>query len=162
MQPRTLIQKTLSEASKIQKAMYQPRMFPPTNGGKTYRVLPKPSCTLTSSMSANCDRVSVNTVPKRVISGPSNRTVPPSQTSSSSLTPRRSFSQTTGPGSALASTTIVSTIPKHSGNISPKRLPTASSISANAGPMKQATSIKKDPMASLFVPKHRAYSQRPV
>lgn len=158
MQPRTLIQKTLSEASKIQKAMYQSRMFPPTNGGK----IPKPSCTLTSSMSANCDRVSVNTVPKRVISGPSNRTVPPSQASSSSLTPRRSFSRTTGPGSALASTTIVSTIPKHSGNISPKKLPTASSISANAGPMKQAPSIKKDPMASLFVPKHRAYSQRPV
>jgi len=162
LQPKTLIQKTLSEASKIQKAMYQSRMFPPTNGGKTYRVLPKPSCTLTSSMSANCDRVSVNTVPKRVISGPSNRTVPPSQTSSSSLTPQRSFSQTAGPGSALASTTIVSTIPKHSGNISPKKLPTASSTSANAWPMKQAPSIKKDPMASLFVPKHRAYSQRPV
>lgn len=29
-------------------------------------------------------------------------------------------------------------------------------------PFKSPPSVKKDPMASLFVPKHRAYSQRPV
>lgn len=168
LQPKTLIQKTLSEASKIQKAMYQSRMFPPMNGGKAHRVLSKPSCTLTSSTSADFNRVSVNTVPKRAIPGPSNRVTPP-QAPSSSLTPQQSYdnnSQTTSPGFALVPTVVVSdatTATQKQSNTPPKKLPTASpSTSTDARPMKPAPPLRKDPMASLFVPKHRAYSQRPV
>lgn len=148
--------------------MYQSRMFPPMNGGKAHRVLSKPSCTLTSSTSADCNRVSVNTVPKRAIPGPNNRVTLP-QAPSSSLTPQQSYdnnSQTTSPGFALVPTVVVSdatTATQKQSNTPPKKLPTASpSTSTDARPMKPAPPLRKDPMASLFVPKHRAYSQRPV
>ncbi|KAF5358331.1 hypothetical protein D9756_001365 [Leucocoprinus leucothites] len=170
VQPKTLIQKTLSEASKIQKAMYHSRMIPPMNSGKTYRVLARPSCIIMpASTSTDPNRVSVNTVQRSAISAPSNRSAPPrtsppfSSTQQQQLPPTNQPSHGPNPGSALAPTTTP-TVPRQSGSTPLKRLPaaSASSVSPDARPMKSAASLRKDPMASLFVPKHRAYSQRPV
>ncbi|KXN92273.1 Transcription elongation factor B polypeptide 3 [Leucoagaricus sp. SymC.cos] len=169
VQPRTLIQKTLSEASKISKAMYHSRMIPPMNGGKTYRVLPKPSCSIMPTTTSTIpSRVAVNTVQKRLISNVSNGRAPPHASSISPSTPRSASTknqalQRPSPGSALAPPTT-SMVPRQSGSSPVKGLLAASpsGSSPDARPMKPVVSLKKDPMASLFVPKHRAYSQRPV
>ncbi|KAJ3559318.1 hypothetical protein NP233_g11294 [Leucocoprinus birnbaumii] len=167
---RTLMQKTFSEASKIQKAMYHSRMIPPMNNGKTYRVLTKPACNIMpASTPADSNRVSVNTVQKRASSNCSAppRTSPPSsstlQTSSArtqlSDKPRPNVGSVASPTSPSAS----SPVPRQSGSTPLKRLPAASpGASPDARSIKPMAPVRKDPMASLFVPKHRAYSQRPV
>ncbi|KAF9447667.1 hypothetical protein P691DRAFT_671037 [Macrolepiota fuliginosa MF-IS2] len=170
VQPKTLLQKTLSEASKIQKTMYTSRMIPPMNSSKSYRVLPRPSCPIIPpSTSTTAGRVSVNTVPKRPISGPSGLS---SKISPRAPLPSSSVCQPSPSTSSLSNSrpiptsvipqTATTTVPQS--GTAPVKKPSAASPSstpADARPIK-AIPIKKDPMATLFVPKHRAYSQRPV
>lgn len=152
--------------------MYTSRLIPPMSNGRSYRVLPKPSCQIMlESPSAMPNRVCVNTVHKQPISGPSGGSAlsktssspPPSsvyQLPSSANTPSKPQPNS---GPSLPRTTLT-TVPKQSGG-TPVKKPLAaspSSASPDGRPMRTAVPLKKDPMASLFVPKHRAYSQRPV
>ncbi|KAF8891224.1 RNA polymerase II transcription factor SIII subunit A-domain-containing protein [Infundibulicybe gibba] len=135
VQPKSLFQKTRTEASKIQKNMYNARIIPPMANGKNYRVLSKPPDATPLLPPASA---SPSVVPLAL------RQVPPA-----SALPR--------PSATLP--------PQSSGRnpipARPKPLtnPTNSSAIPEPRPIK---SSKKDPMAALFVPKHRAYSQRPA
>lgn len=139
-QPKTLFQKTRSEASRIQKNVYS-RVIP-----KDYRVLrntlsAKPPLAPSSSSPSH---VTVNTVIYR-------RPSTASASSSTSMpTPESVFSQ------PLSSTGSPSerkrkTIPDLS----------STSVSSDLRQPKLPAVTKKDPMAALFMPKHRAHSQLP-
>ncbi|KAK7467349.1 hypothetical protein VKT23_004406 [Stygiomarasmius scandens] len=147
-QPKSLFQKTRSEASKIQKNMYTARMIPPMVKGKDYRVAKPPSVGFSSAaQTSNFNRVTVNTVIQRRPA-----TVVPSPSASS-----QSVSTPSVP-SQPQSQSSPSTFPK---TVSPKKDETTrvSPSKSDGLPLKPPSKVKKDPMASLFVPKHRAHSQ---
>ncbi|KAE9409437.1 hypothetical protein BT96DRAFT_872059 [Gymnopus androsaceus JB14] len=130
-QPKSLFQKTRSEASKMQKNIYNSRMIPPMPKGKDYRTTGPTagSSLLLPPQQSYSNRVSVNTVIRR---------------------PMSSTARSSGP---CATPNAVSPQP-----IAPS--PTNSSAPIEQAFPKPSSTAKKDPMASLFVPKHRAYSQR--
>lgn len=146
MPAKTLFQKTRSDASKLQKTIYNARVLPPIPTAKGYGVVPQMAI---ASPSSSSSRVTVNTVIKK-------------RPTSAPLTLKHVTSETTlsakSGGSAILPT--------------PQPLTTTSSPAdtpqASEGPPRTAkspstnTTIKKDPMASLFVPKRKAYSQRPL
>ena len=152
---KTLFQKTRSDASKLQKNIYNARMLPPMPAAKNYgQVAPQMALEPSSS------RVTVNTVIKRrPISAP--LTLLRSVTSSETALSAQSASS-----SATSSTTpqpLKTTSP-----ISISSSPPTTTLTASESPRIVKSSpttnktIKKDPMAALFVPKRKAYSQRPV
>jgi len=143
---KTLFQKTRTEASKIQKTMYNARMVPPMPHVKDYRIrssipsvklLPPPP----PSSSSPC--VIVKTVAYRR---------PPS-TSSSVTSSEPSRSPTRSPP-ARRSHVIKDHTPT---GAPPQPSPTHLAHQPNNSP-----AGKKDPMSTLFMPKHRAHSQRPI
>jgi len=143
--PKTLFQKTRSEASKLQKTIYNARVLPPMPTAKSYQVAPQ--------MAGASSRVTVNTVIKRrPISAP--LTLPALNVTS--------LSAQSSSCSATSPTTQPSTTSKPI-SISP---PPAATLLTSEPPRivksPNKTTVKKDPMATLFVPKHKAYSQRPV
>ncbi|XP_006457924.1 hypothetical protein AGABI2DRAFT_199007 [Agaricus bisporus var. bisporus H97] len=158
-QPKTLLQKTLSEASKIQKAMYNSRSIPPMANGRSYRVLAKDtSPIIPESKSVVTSRVCVNTVQKRLVCGPSRTSKVPTSLPQLPSNANTSPMSQARHGSAPSNTTLKTTVPE-----SPcKRLGAPSNSPPDGRPMKTMVSVKKDPMAALFLPKHRAHSQRPV
>ncbi|KAJ7744980.1 RNA polymerase II transcription factor SIII subunit A-domain-containing protein [Mycena maculata] len=199
VQPKTLFQKTKSEASRLQKNMYAKPMLPPMPpSGKNYRVLPPDNSIIlpASESGVASGRVTVNTVMHRVsapgsspapaarsLKTPASQTSllykpPPSQQSSppstSSLSiPRgnNSVSLTAAsskpppPSSPAVSLTSLSsaTMPSlQSTADSPrkKRRQTSPGLSPTESRALKPISVKRDPMASLFLPKHRAHSQR--
>jgi len=146
---KTLFQKTRSDASKLQKNIYNARFLPPMPTAKNYGQVAAPQMALQPSSSS---RVTVNTVIKTrpVIRSVTSDTTAQSSSSSSSATsptiPQKPLitSSSSNPPTPTLMTVTVSESP-----------PIAKSPSTNK-------SIKKDPMASLFVPKRKAYSQRPM
>lgn len=139
---KTLFQKTRSEASKIQKTMYT-RLTPSMPRVKDYRcsgpsmsLLPPPPLSSTGS------GVIVKTV--------TYRRPPPSSSASSS-----------------SATSVASVISSSASSRSPVRPPTqtndtpAHSPFPSPLPLNKSPVAKKDPKSSIFMPKHRAYSQRP-
>ncbi|THU82896.1 hypothetical protein K435DRAFT_439714 [Dendrothele bispora CBS 962.96] len=161
-QPKTLFQKTRSEASKIQKNMYTARMIPPMPKAKDYRITKPPNVAFSSTgQSSALNRVTVNTVIQRrpSISTPS-ASSPPASTSSP--LPSSSSSQlvsTASKSSQPQSQSMSPPLPKPG---LPNRDETTRVVSPSKSdglPLKPPSRIKKDPMASLFVPKHRAHSQ---
>lgn len=189
-QPKSLFQKTRTEASKIQKAMYNARVIPPMHVGKTYSTLPKQPCSQPIlSPPKQAARVIVHTVirPAPALSASTSTTpathlrnlvVPdPHNVNLSTSNPipsfaKRPLSHSTSNSSAtqpLSHSTSNSTQPQpflHSTSKSEQPLASScpTSFRPEPRPFKSPASVKKDPMASLFVPKqkHRAYSQRPV
>ncbi|EAU88783.2 hypothetical protein CC1G_01156 [Coprinopsis cinerea okayama7 len=189
-QPKTLFQKARGEASKIQKAFYSARSLPPMPTGKTHRVLAKPDDSILPPLpnSTVPSRVTVRTVTvqvpvqRRLQATASSSMTASSPSSSSSRTPvsSSSSSRTTTPSGSPPAPSISRGLTqlhldtprskdhsKSKGEIAKvtPRVPPA--VPANAPPpptrlLKSPAPLKKDPMASLFVPKHRAYSQRPV
>jgi len=158
-QPKSLFQKTRSEASKIQRTMYSARVVPPMPVAKTYAQCTKPTASILLPSGPQTDghlsRVTVNTVKRPV--GPSTTHKPPLQrplpTLASSalgcdirLTKAPSF-----PACAVAGT---SSSAEKSPQSNPCQL-AAPPHSADLPPRKPATSPKKDPMACLFLPKQR-------
>ncbi|KAL0946757.1 hypothetical protein HGRIS_012934 [Hohenbuehelia grisea] len=138
-QPKSLLQKTISDAQKIQKSMYN-RALPPMVAGKTHRVLPPASSSalLPVPSSESTSRVTVNTV-RRV-----------STTASNSPLVRR---PSVLPASHQRPTAVPSKVP-------PPRNPAPAPPSSNASDMpSQKSPSKRNPTNSLFMPKHRAYSQ---
>ncbi|KAJ7085798.1 RNA polymerase II transcription factor SIII subunit A-domain-containing protein [Mycena belliarum] len=189
--PKTLFQKTKSEASRLQKSMHAKPMFPPMPSGKNYRVLPPDNSVLVPAFQSSVasSRVTVNTVvhrvsvPTLVVSKtPGNQSWMPSiaptpsslssisaPSASSSSLPRRNNSASP-PKPLLASPSVspctnLSSATSQSPTESPskkRRLTDSdfSRISPESRPPRPPIPVKRDPMASLFLPKHRAYSQR--
>lgn len=161
VQPKTLFQKTKSEASKIQRTVHTARIIPPMpSNGRNFRVLAKPDATLPLlPASKDTSRVTVNTVMHRRAS-----------TIVSDLSTGSSSSTSTIPVSQAKFHLLASTVSKTPPTCSlstpgstSKQIPLHPPIStapSDLSPQKASTSGKKDPMAALFVPKHRAYSQR--
>ena len=146
---KTLFQKTRSDASKIQKTIYNARILPPMPTAKNYgQVAPQMALEPSSS------RVTVNTVIKR---RPTSAPL-----ISRSVTSETALSAQSASGTA---TSLITQPLKTASPISISSLP-ASTLTASESPRitKSPTNktIKKDPMAALFVPKRKAYSQRPV
>ena len=138
--------------------MYNARIIPPMpSNSPNFRVLAKPDATLPLLPASNDpSRVTVNTVmhrrPSAVYS--TSRMTPFSASSTTSLRskpyfPTSSVSKTPPTLSALRSAKQVD--PLYSVN---------STTPSDLSPLAVPSSGKKDPMATLFVPKHRAYSQR--
>lgn len=141
---KTLFQKTRSDASKLQKNIYNARILPPMPTAKNYgQVAVAPQMALQPSSSS---RVTVNTVIKK-------RPALSAQSSSSS-------SSATSPTTLQKPLMITSS--SNSSNPPTSTLMTVSESPPIAKSPTTNKSIKKDPMAALFVPKRKAYSQRPV
>ncbi|KAF8211926.1 RNA polymerase II transcription factor SIII subunit A-domain-containing protein [Mycena galopus ATCC 62051] len=188
--PKTLFQKAKSESSRFQKNIYSKPIFPPMPpNGKNYRVLPPDNSVLLpppSQSGATSSRVTVNTVTHRVpasgiivsrsSSGSVNQktlpSVAPSASSSSSLSllSRKdsgaslttSSSKSTDSSFSFVGLSSVTMSSIEDGTRSPRKKsrqtsPEFSSPSSESRPPRPS---KRDPMASLFLPKHRAYSQR--
>jgi hypothetical protein len=139
-QPKTLFQKTRSEASKIQRNMFTLQMIPRMPNGKAYRVLH-------NTLSAKLPPAPPSTTPNRttvVQVYPDSSASSPSPSSSSSST---SSSSPPSRLKFLPPTSPVHATTKKDVDMLPASRP------PNFG--------KKDPMAALFMPKHRAHSQLP-
>ena len=149
-QPKTLFQKTRSEVSRIQKNMYQITAMPRMPGGKDYRVLHNTlSAKLHPSLpSPSTNRVTVNTVYFR------------DTTSSSSSVATSPGSSSSSPPTSVSSRGSVGSVgkPPIEKPVSPKIQKVTANPSHESSPSKYG---KKDPMAALFMPKHRAHSQLP-
>ncbi|KAF9052996.1 RNA polymerase II transcription factor SIII subunit A-domain-containing protein [Panaeolus papilionaceus] len=155
--PKTLFEKARAETLKIQRAYAVPRMIP-----KKHRVTPQsfgapmPS----SSSSSYPSRVAVKTVvhsvpiqPRSTGASSSSHALNAASThrpSSALIPPALKASQT----SALSSQQKISSVPPTP--LKPPRIPPSTESP------RPKIHTKKDPMATLFVPKHRAYSQRPA
>jgi elongin-A len=152
VQAKSLFQKTRSEASKLQKTIYNARVLPPMPTAKGYGIAPQMAI---ASSSGAPSRVTVNTVIKRrPASAPLTLPTLRNVTSETALSAKSGESEALPTPQPVTTTTTVSSPPADTSQASePSRV--AKSPSTNK-------ILKKDPMASLFVPKHKAYSQRPV
>ncbi|TEB26574.1 hypothetical protein FA13DRAFT_1021380 [Coprinellus micaceus] len=173
-QPKTLFQKTRTEASKIQKSIYHSRSLPPRQQvGKTIRVHATPDHSVLPPIPNKPipGRVTVNTirVPRRQPLPTSPSVCSIRKSAASRPLPASSFdvgSKSTPAIPKRRTPPIESALPKAYSTI-PKLSPASSASPLLTGPpmatppLKSPGRPKKDPMASLFVPKHRAYSQRP-
>lgn len=162
-QPKSLFQKTRSEASKLQKNIYNSRMIPPMPKGKDYRPTgPITGTLLSTPQESYSNRVSVNTVIRR----------PLDSTTASSSGSRATFNaippQIHSPSLQKPTISPFSKLSSSSNDTQltlKKDIPPSNSGTLSSPPIDQSLSrppsaVKKDLMASLFVPKHRAYSQR--
>ncbi|KAF8809086.1 hypothetical protein BYT27DRAFT_7188168 [Phlegmacium glaucopus] len=157
VQPKTLFQKTRSEASKLQKTIYNARVLPPMPTAKSYQVAPQsvgPSL-LPALPSSSSSRVTVNTVIKRC-PAPAPSILPTLKSVASE--PRTALS----PQSDATSPPSTTTRPKSISSPSPPAAASPPASEPAKSPVTNKTIIKKDPMATLFVPKRKAYSQRPL
>ncbi|KAG6333228.1 hypothetical protein ID866_5863 [Astraeus odoratus] len=148
-QPKTLFQKAKNEV-KLRKSLYTSRVVPPMVQGKTYRVLPGPHSAKPPMASQSISQVTVSTIAVRHSSVSSTSSSVPSSKPRSSDIPAIPSSPTKLP--QLSSSSNSTSLPSLSMYSSPA--PTEPRLVKS--PMQ-----KKDPMASLFMPKHRALSQLP-
>ncbi|KAG5643232.1 hypothetical protein DXG03_001316 [Asterophora parasitica] len=154
--PKTLFQKTRTEASKMQKTMSQ-RMLPPMpQNGKRYSVLPKSASAAIDFLppSSSSSRVTVNNVVHR-------RPVTSSAASSASIASTPASASSSMPSTIKARPLIApsKSSPGVMGVSSKPPLRSDAPAPAESRPLKPPA--KKDPMASLFVPKRRPNPQRP-
>jgi len=159
MQPKTLFQRTRSEASKIQRA-YHTRVLPPMPNSKNSRILPQTSgATLPSvPFSVTASRVTVSTVVHRRSSA-----VPPKAVATTTLVPRLGNPASSPPVEAdkqngrtphqATSSTREKPLPPMT---SVAATPTLTSESPPRPPSKPPVVLKKDPIACMFVPKRKS------
>lgn len=141
--PKTLFQKTKAEANKIQKSVYGARMLPPMPTSKGYSTEPRPSLSQKPSLSLGMQPTAPVTL-KTVV-----------YRKSPATTLQTELPQPTSPPAAASSPPASSPPPPHSPQEHPRQ------ASPSSSPLKMANGTKKDPMSSLFMPKHRALSQLP-
>lgn len=173
-QPKTLFQKTRTEASKIQKAFFNSRSLPHRHvGGKTVRVHATPDHTILPATPKSIPgRVTVNTisVARRDLPSPSPSASSSNTTSPSTRPSPQAFSSSFDRHPHLTARSHKPELP--TAKTAPLQAPPSRNTAALladslASPMPRYTSqslkspMKKDPMASLFVPKRRAHSHRP-
>ncbi|KAG6830751.1 hypothetical protein H0H92_014832 [Tricholoma furcatifolium] len=156
--PKTLFQKTRADASKLHKNMYT-RMLPPmAPNGKKFAVLPKPPAAnidILPSPEPGTSRVTVNNVVRRrPVSTTQVLSKSGSSTSSVTITSRPHVKSALGAPSQSVSGVEAPTKPSN-------KLPSHVDSPTPPRPRPSKPLAKKDPMASLFVPKHRAHSQLP-
>ncbi|KAH7889580.1 RNA polymerase II transcription factor SIII subunit A-domain-containing protein [Phlebopus sp. FC_14] len=149
-QPKTLFQKTKTETSKLRRSLYASRMMPQ---GNAHRVLPSPTSAKPPAASSSKPLSSQITVKTVTIRRPSTSTTTPISPSLQSSNPARS-----GP-SVTPKITLSAPSPSNSNSGPP---PGVQSLSPTVDPRSSKPPLqKKDPMASLFMPKHRTLSQLP-
>ncbi|KAG8217605.1 hypothetical protein J3R82DRAFT_5756 [Butyriboletus roseoflavus] len=137
-QPKSLFQKTKSEATKLRRSLYAPRLAPQTHHSKVHRLTTASPLAASSTKPVN-SRITVKTVS---VSRPS---VSTPQTTSRPVQSMNSADPASQKGH-------LSPQPP-----SPARIPSQATDPRPSKPPIQ----KKDPMATLFMPKHRALSQLP-
>ena len=144
-QPKTLFQKARNEV-KLRKSLYTTRILPPMAQGKTYRI--SSSSASVKPSTPPCKRSNNYEITESVvIKCPSFASTAPS-----SVSPLQSPDE--APASAPPSPSKPSPFAgPHSTVLSPQSSPTQAEA--------RLPIQKKDPMASLFMPKHRAFSQLP-
>ncbi|KAF8912045.1 RNA polymerase II transcription factor SIII subunit A-domain-containing protein [Gymnopilus junonius] len=156
-QPKTLFQKIKSDASKVQRA-YTTRVLPPMPTSKNFRILPTPHCEILPPVSASsiANRVTVNTVIHRRPSSSTSSSSTSSSFASYSALPSKTFPLSVSPSAdtpnkpdALTRSTNCLTL-SHSVAEPQRVIPRVPSTP------------RKDPMASLFVPKRKVPPQRPI
>lgn len=145
-QPKTLFQKAKKEV-KLRRSLYTTRILPPMAQGKTYRI--SPSSASVNPPIPSCKRSNNYEITESVvIKRPSCALTAPS-----SVSPLRPSDE--APASAPPSPSRPApSVGPHSTVLSPQ------STQAEARLFNPPIQ-KKDPMASLFMPKHRAFSQLP-
>ncbi|KAG2153056.1 uncharacterized protein EDB93DRAFT_1239859 [Suillus bovinus] len=133
-QPKSLFQKTKNEATKLRTSMYSARLLPPKRQRTLHSSLSiKPAASRPSEQTKSM--VTVKTVSYKRPS------IPPASLQSSGRPP-------------VPSVSSLATPPK------PASSPCSYHPRENSGLLKPPIN-KKDPMASLFMPKHRTLSQLP-
>ncbi|KAK0228785.1 hypothetical protein IW262DRAFT_640111 [Armillaria fumosa] len=157
-QPKTLMQKTYTSASKLHKTVYNARFTvkgKPISTSPSVPLLPTPSPSYAS-------RVTVTTVKHR--QPPSSS--PPSSTGPNSRSSTSLSTSSNGPATYAAP---VSPCKLSHGDCRPPPLPPAKkpeptqiSVLPNQTLPSPGPRPKKKPATSLFMPKDRAYSQRPT
>ncbi|KAG1733041.1 RNA polymerase II transcription factor SIII subunit A-domain-containing protein [Suillus paluster] len=148
-QPKTLFQKTKTEATKLRTSMYTARILPPQRNRMIHSSpslrapAPGPSQT-TKSM------VTVKTVTYK------RPPVPPTPPQTSGQAPTASVSAPSGPTTPQK----LAASPPSARPSKSLQMPQSSPSTGEQRPSKPPIN-KKDPMASLFMPKHRTLSQLP-
>ncbi|KAG6856378.1 hypothetical protein H0H87_005143 [Tephrocybe sp. NHM501043] len=170
--PKTLFQKTRSDASKLQRNLYTRIVPPMPPKGKRAAILPKPSISNLEFLptTTGTSRVTVtNVVRRRPGISPSTS----STASTSTLASPSNLVQATSSGSSSLVTNLPPPVAKPHCLTAPSQSATGATQSPTKPPFRADVSAppqprplkppsqKKDPMASLFVPKRRAYSQLP-
>nr|GAT51084.1 predicted protein [Mycena chlorophos] len=148
--PKTLFQQAKSNATRLQKNMYSKPMLPPMpSAGKAYRVLPANNTALlpASSNAGSSSRVTVTTVIHKV---PASSPTP--------STPAANKPTLQSRPSAPPIFTKPTTNPSSADEPPLKRL-RPNPDSQSLPPMRKPAA-KRNPAASLFIPRNRAYSQR--
>lgn len=173
-QPKSLFDKTKTKTSQLQKNMYHARIIPPMpNNTRAFRVLSKPSGSTMPLLppSSDTSRVTVNTVihrrPATASTSSSVATSSPAMKRPSAFSTTKSrlaVPATPKPPSSSGSSSWHPTVGPSTNNHtrSPATGHTTPSKPSESRPLKPPTPAKRDPMASLFVPKRRTQSQRPV
>lgn len=140
-QPKSLFQKAKNEV-KLRKSLYTTRMLPPMVQSKTYRIREKPPMPPKGSAKDDNTESLIIKHPPVALAAPSS--VSHSQLSDESPVPPSpsKLAPSTGPHSTIV--------------LSPQSSPTQAESRLLKPPIQ-----KKDPMATLFMPKHRAFSQLP-
>ncbi|KAI0929059.1 hypothetical protein AcW1_006109 [Taiwanofungus camphoratus] len=166
-QPKTLFQKTRSEAARVQKGIYGMHTIPPMPRHRTLskvpsaKRLPPPSSGSTSSATSTSSTSS---------------TASGSHVTVKSVTiHRRPTASVTKPASAKSRPPSRSPYPSRAQAASNSALKSASYTGTYSVPLQtlplqsehrampsRSSPSKKDPMTSLFMPKHRAHSQLPT
>ncbi|KIP06033.1 hypothetical protein PHLGIDRAFT_128507 [Phlebiopsis gigantea 11061_1 CR5-6] len=161
--PRTLIQKTRVDAVKMQKGIYGTRMLPAMPATKSFRTLssstskPRPPNAAASlagpSTGTSGTRITVSTVSKMQqpphAATASAKGTAPATNAPPSVPARAAITRT--PSTTAPSGTAATSVPRATQSSPPP-------IGARPDPLKPPIG-RKDPMSSLFMPKHRAYSQ---
>lgn len=143
-QPKTLFQKTKNEATKFRSSMYTARLLPP----KRQRTLHSSPSLKPATSGPSEPTKSMVTVKTVTYKRPSILPAPPQ---SSGRPPTPSVSVPAPPKLAASPPSAHSSNP----------LPTVQSPSTGEQRSFKPPINKKDPMASLFMPKHRTLSQLP-
>lgn len=161
-QQRSLFQKTKLDACKRQRAYYTARSLPPMSTAKDYRVLPRPPGASLPPVASSIteSRVVVSkVVHRRPVVATAKPAVPATSLSQSTKVSRPTSSlPTPRPSPAV--------IPnQQSASKTPKTPPIPKPspgpmIESPRSALKVSSTIKKDPMASLFVPKRKSIPQR--
>ncbi|PCH37769.1 hypothetical protein WOLCODRAFT_135841 [Wolfiporia cocos MD-104 SS10] len=160
-QPKTLLQKTRTEAARMQKGIYGMRMIPPMPTARTYHDTPN-SISTDRAKTTNCSPSSAED------SAPSSSRTPGTRVIVTSVTVRRpqNASRSTNPDmptNQLPSLTDGSRTARLDDTASPllQHSPSQPLSRSEQPKAAQRTLEKRDVASSLFIPKHRAYSQRP-
>ena len=171
-QRKTLFQKTRSDAVKMQKGIYGARIpVPPV---KTTCIVKPPIMKMSSGPGSSTStaiptrvsgtRVTVNTIPQKPLTlsktSAAAQTVLQSPPKPVSVTKHTSILPTAGHAAVKYPFTITPSTQSatHKPEVPPKAPPTV----AVQPVMFKSAPAKKDPIANIFMPKHRSYSQLPT